>query len=128
MPISRVEGTTWNYVITHFKEISDMHTYLVAFTISDFDHIEDFSVDPPQRIYARQQRLDNGDAQFALDVSPPIMRQCEEYYGINYTFPKMDQVAVTMFPAWAVRNFHLIYIEVATPWNFIFHFRWRTGA
>lgn len=105
MPIARIEDTSWNYVITYFEDIPNMHTYLIAFTISDFHFIEDSSVVPPQRIYARQQRLDNGDGYFALDVSPPIMLQCEEYYGINYTFPKMDQVAVTMFPAWAVRIF-----------------------
>lgn len=103
MPISSIVEHPLDYVTTYFETIPDMHSYLIAFTISDFKFIEDNSVVPPQRIYARQQRLDNGDGQFSLDVSPPILLQCEEYYGINYTFPKMDQVAVTMFPAWAVR-------------------------
>lgn len=102
MPIHNVTDVGLDYVVTVFEDTSYMHSYLVAFTISDFGFIENWNVVPPQRIYARQERLANGDAYFALEVSPPIMRQCEEYYGINYTFPKMDQVAVTQFAAWAV--------------------------
>jgi aminopeptidase N len=98
-----------------------MHSYLNAFTVSDFIFIENATVKPPQRVYGRRQRINNGDGSFALDISPKIMKTCEEYYGFNYTFPKMDQsnfifklkflitlkiilVALTVFPAGAMEN------------------------
>lgn len=97
----------FGYVTTNFEEIPNMHSYLNAFTVSDFVYIENATVRPPQRVYGRRQRINNGDGNFALEVSPAIMKTCEEYYGFNYTFPKMDQVALTMFPAGAMENWAL---------------------
>jgi aminopeptidase N len=79
------------YITTTFQEIPSMHTYLVAFTVSDFIFIENSTVVPPQRVYGRRQRILHGDGDFALEVSPAIMKTCEDYYGMKYTFPKMDQ-------------------------------------
>jgi aminopeptidase N len=103
----------YGYVITSFEEIPSMHSYLNAFTVSDFTYVENATVRPPQRVYARRQRINNGDGSFALEVSPAVMQTCEEYYGFNYTFPKMDQVALTHFPAGAMENWGLVnYIEI----------------
>lgn len=89
--VSISEPDSYGYVLTTFEEIPNMHTYLNAFTVSDFIYIENATVVPPQRIYARRQRINNGDGEFALKVSPAIMKTCEDYYGLPYTFPKMDQ-------------------------------------
>lgn len=92
MPIASVSPPDdIGYITTTFNTIPSMHTYLVAFTVSDFIYIENSTIVPPQRVYGRQMRLNHGDGQFALDVSPAIMKACENYYGFPYTFPKMDQ-------------------------------------
>lgn len=102
-----------------------MQTYLLAFLVSDFDSIANTSVVPPQRVFAKPSSIRNGDANYALDVSPHVLKGFENYLGIPYTFPKMDQVALPMFAAGAVSitfnnkfvsNFHLIS-----------NYRWKTG-
>lgn len=94
MPIESISPPdNFDFVITTFRRITSMQTYLVVFTISDFVFVEDTTVVPPQRVYARESLISAGDAELAMKVSPEILEFCEEYFGINYTFPKMDQVA-----------------------------------
>ena len=76
--------------------------YLLAFVISDFEYVENVDVVPLQRVYAKPSSISNGDANYALDVSPAVLREFEEYLGINYTLPKMDQIALPNFAAGAV--------------------------
>lgn len=104
MPVESISpGPISGYIVTKFKRVPSMQTYLVAFTVSDYIYEEDTSVVPPQRVYAKPQSIHNNEAELALRVSPEIMLTCEEHFGINYTFPKMDQIAITDFDAGAVR-------------------------
>lgn len=103
MPVESISpGPISGYIITKFKRVPSMQTYLVAFTVSDYIYEEDTTVVPPQRVYAKPQSIHNNEAELALRVSPEIMLTCEEHFGINYTFPKMDQIAITDFDAGAV--------------------------
>lgn len=79
-----------------------MQTYLLAFVISDFEYVENLTVVPIQRVYAKPSSIINGDADYALSVSPGILKKFEEYLGVNYTLPKMDQIALPNFAAGAV--------------------------
>jgi len=107
MPVESISpGPISGYIVTKFKRVPSMQTYLVAFTVSDYIYEEDTSVVPPQRVYAKPQSIHNNEAELALRVSPEIMLTCEEHFGINYTFPKMDQIAITDFSAGAVRFFN----------------------
>jgi aminopeptidase N len=90
------------YVITSFAEIPSVQTYLLAFIVSDFNFVENATVVPPQRVYAKPSSIANGDANYALQVSPGLMKALEDYTGINYTLPKMDQIALPNFAAGAV--------------------------
>lgn len=90
------------YVITSFADIQSVQTYLLAFVVSDFNYVQNVTVVPPQRIYAKPSSIAAGDASYALQVSPVIMKGLEDYTGINYTFPKMDQIALPNFAAGAV--------------------------
>ena len=82
MPIANVSPPdNFGYRTTTFEQIPSVHTYLIAFTVSDFIYIENSTVVPPQRVYGRQMRINQGDGQFALDVSPAIMKASEDYYG-----------------------------------------------
>lgn len=79
-----------------------MQTYLLAFVVSDFEYVENSTVVPGQRVYAKPSSIINGDADYALSVSPAILQEFEEYLGVNYTLPKMDQIALPNFAAGAV--------------------------
>jgi aminopeptidase N len=91
------------YSLTKFKEMSSVQTYLIAFAVSDFTFIENATVVPPQRVFAKPQSIDNGEGDVALEESPGIMQKLEDYYGIKYALPKMDQIALPNFAAGAVR-------------------------
>lgn len=92
------------YVITSFAELPSVQTYLLAFIVSDFTFVENATVVPPQRVWAKPSSISNGDASYALQVSPEVMKGLEEYTGINYTLPKMDQIALPNFAAGAVSS------------------------
>lgn len=114
MPVNRTEiADADGYVTTIFNRIESVQTYLIAFTVSDFKHVENTTVIPPQRIYGKPPSIENGEGTLALKVSPEIMLGLEEYYGINYTLPKMDQIALPQFAAGAVGriNFQLTFLN-----------------
>lgn len=113
MPVaSRVEEPGTNFVLTTFDRTLSMQTYIVAFTISDVSFIEDASVIPPQRIYAKQQSIDDGHGNLALNVSIELMADYENYLDVPYSFPKMDQFATTDLFFAAMENWGLaIYRE-----------------
>ncbi|KAL7021704.1 hypothetical protein ACKWTF_011988 [Chironomus riparius] len=109
MPVESLLPAPINgYVITKFQRVSSMQTYLVAFTVSDYIYEENATVVPPQRVYAKPQSIHNNEAELALRVSPEIMLTTEKHFGINYTFPKMDQIAITDFDAGAMENWGLV--------------------
>lgn len=106
--ISSLPDITPGYMITKFAEIPSMQTYLLAFLISDFNFVSNTSVVPPQRVFAKPSSISNGDANYALGVSPDVLKGFEDYLNISYTFAKMDQVALPNFAAGAVSsNFSL---------------------
>jgi aminopeptidase N len=90
------------YKITKFKTIQSVQTYLIAFTVSDFLFVENNTVVPPQRVYAKAPSILNNEGSLALRVSPELMLNMEEYFGIKYELPKMDQIAIPDFSAGAV--------------------------
>lgn len=106
------------YMLTKFAESLRMQSYLVAFTVSDFVYTEDLTVVPPQRIFGKYESILNGDGEMALETSIRQMRIMEEYTGINYTFPKMDQFACPNFAFGAMENSGLVlYREPFLLWD-----------
>lgn len=106
------------YVLTQFAESLRMQSYLVAFTISDFVFIENATVVPPQRIYGKNSSILNGDGEMALDTSIRQMAVMEDYTGIDYKFPKMDQFACPNFAFGAMENSGLVlYREPFLLWD-----------
>lgn len=101
-----------DYVITKFDLLPSVQTYLVAFMISNLAHAEDNSTSVPQRVFAKEQSIDNGEADLALEVAGKILDGFSEYFGVNYTLPKMDQVAFPSFVSGAMENWGMVtYLE-----------------
>lgn len=97
--VSRLPEAGGSYVVTKFDDTPLVQSYLIAFTVSDFTHIQDTSRVTPQRIFAKPQSITNGDGRVALEASGKLLSGFEDYLGINYTLPKMDQAAMPDFAA-----------------------------
>ncbi|XP_021941452.1 aminopeptidase N [Zootermopsis nevadensis] len=97
-----------DYTWDHYGQSVPMSTYLVAFVVSDFDHMSDgnFSV------WARHEAIQQ--AEYSLNIGPKILHYYEQYFGIPFPLPKMDMIALPDFAAGAMENWGLItYRETA---------------
>lgn len=68
-----------------------MSTYLTAFVVSDYKHTNKVE---RHRVFADQDSIENGDAQYALETATKLLTALEQFLGINYTLSKMDQIAI----------------------------------
>lgn len=78
---------------TLFETSPVMSTYLVAFHVSSFPHIT--STPPrsiPQRMFSRSDAL--GSTNVALEAGELLLDALSEYVEVDFTLPKMDQIAV----------------------------------
>uniref|UniRef100_A0A4W5MPL8 Aminopeptidase n=1 Tax=Hucho hucho TaxID=62062 RepID=A0A4W5MPL8_9TELE len=105
---------TSSYCPTSFDETKKMSTYLLAFIVSDYDYINSTSDNVLIRIYARKKAIADGQGEYALNKTGPILKFFEKYYNATYPLPKSDQIALPDFNAGAMENWGLItYRETA---------------
>ncbi|CAB1323361.1 unnamed protein product [Coregonus sp. 'balchen'] len=99
---------------TSFDETKKMSTYLLAFIVSDYDYINSTIDSVLIRIYARKKAIADGQGEYALNTTGPILKFFEKYYNATYPLPKSDQIALPDFNAGAMENWGLItYRETA---------------
>ncbi|MEQ2280807.1 hypothetical protein AMECASPLE_023742 [Ameca splendens] len=99
---------------TVFERTERMSTYLLAFIVSDYDHINSTIDGVKIRIYARKPAIAAGEGNYALQITGPILKFFEKYYNSTYPLPKSDQIAIPDFNAGAMENWGLItYRETA---------------
>ncbi|XP_077477080.1 aminopeptidase N-like isoform X1 [Stigmatopora argus] len=101
--------------VTTFEPTAKMSTYLLAFIVSDFSYVESTQQDGVQvRVWARKKAIADGQGDYALNVTRPILKFYERYYNAPYPLPKSDQVALPDFHAGAMENWGLVtYRETA---------------
>ncbi|KAM4050461.1 glutamyl aminopeptidase isoform 1-T1 [Anomaloglossus baeobatrachus] len=107
MPVEKTEdlGNGWRQ--THFLNSVPMSTYLVAFAVHQFDFVERISNRGiPLRIYV--QPLQRATAVYAADTTKTVFDFFEVYFGMNYSLPKLDQIAIPDFGTGAMENWGLI--------------------
>lgn len=84
-----------------FDKTPIMSTYLLAWAIGDFEHIEAFTERKyngkplPVRLYTTRGLAKQG--QFALEHAPKIIDYFSEIFDIDYPLPKSDILAVHEF-------------------------------
>lgn len=84
-------------ITTSFQESPSMPTYLVAYVVSNYKFSTN-TVNPNEfayRVYANPSKIES--TQLALDTGVNVINAFQEYLQVNYTMPKMDQVAVPDF-------------------------------
>ncbi|XP_049926517.1 aminopeptidase Ey-like isoform X2 [Epinephelus moara] len=107
------------HIQTSFEPTPIMSTYLLAFVVSDFA----FNTSTPDaevliRIWARRKAIEEGQGNYALEKTGPILAFFEKYYNSSYPLSKSDQIALPDFSAGAMENWGLItYRETALLYN-----------
>uniref|UniRef100_A0A8C8MBP6 Aminopeptidase n=1 Tax=Oncorhynchus tshawytscha TaxID=74940 RepID=A0A8C8MBP6_ONCTS len=105
-----IDGETWE--VTRFQTTKKMSTYLLAFTVSDFDSIGSTH----ERTYARPEAIKAGQAKYAASITGNILAFYESpgVFKMNYPLSKLDQIALPDFSAGAMENWGLVtYRETA---------------
>lgn len=83
------------YFIDKYQQSVPMSTYLLAFAVVDFEHLE--SDDKKFKVWCRSNAIDS--AKYALSIGPNILKFYEEFFKIPYPLPKVDMIALPDFAA-----------------------------
>lgn len=79
-----------------------MSTYLVAYTINDFEYRESNVNDVIFRIWARPEAI--AQVEYARDIGPKVLKYFENTFKVEFPLPKMDMIAIPDFSAGAMEN------------------------
>lgn len=104
---------------TSFDPTEIMSTYLLAFVVCDFAYVGTGpGAEVLIRIWARKKAIDEGQGDYALNKTGPVLAFFENYYNSSYPLTKSDQIALPDFSAGAMENWGLItYRETALLYN-----------
>lgn len=92
-----------------------MSTYLVAFTINDFEYRESkMSVDGVVfRVWARPDTI--SQLEYATEIGPKVLQYFEKTFKMEYPLTKMDMIAIPDYSLGAMENwgfFSRIFMEI----------------
>lgn len=101
-----------DFAVSRFFTTPPMQTYAVAFIVAPFDLISNRDKRVPQRIIARRDAIENGEANFSVKLVGPLLRIMEEQVGINFPLTKLDHAAVNPLKTKGMDNWGLsTYLE-----------------
>ncbi|KAM6125423.1 aminopeptidase N [Phoenicopterus ruber ruber] len=101
-----IDRQSWN--VTEFQTTPKMSTYLLAFIVSQFSYVQNTSQNVLIRIWGRPSAIAEGQGNYALQVTGPILNFFENHYNTAYPLPKSDQVGLPDFNAGAMENWGLV--------------------
>ncbi len=105
MPLaSRTEEA--NGELHRFQPTPSMPTYLVAVAVGRFDELTGEAAGVPLRILAAPGKREL--ARYALQVTQQVLPHYNEYFGLPYALPKLDQFAVPSGRDGAMEDWGLI--------------------
>ncbi|RZF34616.1 hypothetical protein LSTR_LSTR008641 [Laodelphax striatellus] len=93
-----------NRVWDTFEESPDMSTYLVAMVVAQLVSVHD----PVHNLSIWTQPGRQEGAQYALNLTGQLMDRMDQYTGIPYTLPKLDQVALPKLRHQAMEHWGVI--------------------
>ena len=109
------------YEIVKFSPTPKMSTYLLAFIVGDFEHIEAKTTPTPSssghspsgrgrstRVRVFTTLGKKHQAEFALDCAVKTLEFYEKYFDIAYPLPVLDMIAIPDFSSAAMENWGAI--------------------
>ncbi len=105
-PIRSEEKVEGGRKLVKFETTPKMCAYLLFFGVGEFEIIEDKSERVLQRVITTPGKTKYG--KFGLEFSKKVLQFGENYTGVKYPLPKMDQIAVTDFAFGAMENYGAI--------------------
>ncbi len=98
--------------VHRFGATPSMPSYLVAITVGQFDVLSGLAARVPLRIVTSPGK--RAQASYAMDVTQKILPYYNDYFGVPYALPKLDQLAVPSTRGGAMEDWGLIsYNETA---------------
>jgi aminopeptidase N len=94
MPAAGVPIVIGETALQFFQTTPPMPTYLVTFTISNFDHIAYNSSRVPMRVFAQPSVIARGQADNVLMLGDSMLTTMESLLNISYPLPKSDVLAI----------------------------------
>jgi aminopeptidase N len=91
MPISKEQKLDGGKTRVTFAQSPKMSTYLLFFGLGDFERAR-MTVDGTE-LGVVTRKGGAVQAQFALDSSKAVLREYNDYFGVRYPLPKLDNVA-----------------------------------
>ncbi|XP_020857062.1 LOW QUALITY PROTEIN: glutamyl aminopeptidase [Phascolarctos cinereus] len=107
MPVERTEHVDDKWNKTIFMKSVPMSTYLVCFAVHQFTSVERTSARGiPLKIYV--QPNEKHTAEYAANITKIVFDFFEDYFAMNYSLPKLDEIAIPDFGTGAMENWGLI--------------------
>ncbi|KAK0077292.1 hypothetical protein PV325_004170 [Microctonus aethiopoides] len=114
MPLRRESNANDYKIWSHFEKSPPMPTYLVTFVLANYDHIA--TGNENVTFWTTKDNLAN--VKLAFDVCQDVITAMEDYTGIPYSLPKLDQVTIPQYTSGATEHWGLIsYMKNAILYN-----------
>ncbi|CAB3384997.1 Hypothetical predicted protein [Cloeon dipterum] len=109
MPLAKSVQLEDDWFRDEYVESVRMSTYLVAFVVSEFAHLESNPGNTTFRVWARQDAIEQ--ARYSLEIGPKILDFFEEYFNVSYPLPKMDMIALPDLTMNSMENWGMVTYE-----------------
>lgn len=95
------------FQVIKFAPTPKMSTYLLAFIVGDFEHLEKTTKNGVKvRVFTTPGKVHQ--AEFALEVTVKVLEFYEKYFNIKYPLNTLDTIAIPDFTSGAMENWGAI--------------------
>jgi aminopeptidase N len=91
MPVTSTSKLADGRELVRFATSPKMSTYLLFFGLGEFERAS--AVESGVELGVVTQKGSLGQAQFALDSSVAVLKEYNDYFGVKYPLPKLDNIA-----------------------------------
>ncbi len=112
MPVVREAIVKEGWKQVDFASTPPMASYLMALASGEFEHLDDDVDGIHLRVITTEGKIEQ--ARYALEATKKILPFYNEYFGVRYPLPKLDQFSFPGFPAGGMENWgSIFYVDTA---------------